>query len=187
MDRSRTRLSLTLAAAVLAAATAAHAAIFDVIKSGPDMVTVINPQAVETLGDGKVRRVQTVSIQKSLLSNGPAQPGYVNTLNEYDCGAWRTRWRSFSVYSRFGELVLRKDNPDPAWAPIDGNAEAVASAHVVCDGHQSGSVFAASSIGQLVIQMMQAWDVDAPPQPAPAAAPAPPAPAPKKKHRAVRP
>ncbi len=179
MGRSRARLnSLAPAVAVVALGaltSGARAATFEVIRSTPDTVTMVNRSAIEAAGDGAVRRVQVVTVQRSLSADGPPQPGYVNTLTEYDCGAWRSRWRSFSVYSRFGDLILHKDNPDPAWASMYGNVEAEAGGRVVCEGRENGEVYAAPSIGQLVIQLIQAWD--------PQGAAAPPPAAPKKKHR----
>lgn len=162
MTRRRLRLKFAIACAALAAAPAVRAATFDVVRSAPDMVTLLDPAAVEKLGDGKVRRAWSVSVQKNLVSGGPQQPGYVRTLNEYDCAAWKIRWRSFFVYSRFGDLVIHKDNDDAGWTPIDGNFEAAAGARIVCDGHQAGSIYAASSIGSLVLSLMQAWDAAAP-------------------------
>jgi len=158
----RLGLCLALSGAGLAAAGTARAVSFDVIRSGPDMVTLIDREAIAPVGAGKVRRARSVSVQKNLVSGGPQQPGYVTTLNDYDCEQWTIRWSSFSVYSRFGDLVLHKDNPDPAWAPIAGNFEAEAGARIVCDGREAGRVYAASSIGSLVLALMKAWDAEAP-------------------------
>lgn len=174
MDRQHSGLKFLIAcaalAATLAAGPAARAATFDVVRSGPDMVTLLDPSAVETLGDGRVRRAWSVSVQKNLVSGGAQQPGYVRTLNDYDCSAWMIRWRSFFVYSRFGDLMIHKDNETAAWAPIEGKLEAVASARIVCDGRQAGSVYAASTIGSLVLTLMQAWEATAPVPPLAAAA-----------------
>jgi hypothetical protein len=158
----RTTLKFAIACAVLAAGPAARAATFYVVKSTADSVTLVDPDAVEAIGDGKVRRAWSVNVQKNLVSGGPQQPGYVRTQNDYDCAGWKVRWRAFSVYSRFGDLVMKKDNDDPAWADIEGNFEATASARIVCDGRAAGSVYTASSIGQLVVTLMQAWDAAAP-------------------------
>jgi hypothetical protein len=162
MIELRNRLGFAAACAVLAAANGVQAASFYVVKSAPDMTTMVDPAAVEAVGDGEVKRAWSVSVQKNLVSGGPPQPGYVRTQNEYDCREWKTRWRTFSVYSRFGELVLHKDNDDPAWSPIEGNFEATASARIICDGRSSSSVYTASSVGQLVLSLMQAWDAAAP-------------------------
>lgn len=159
-------LGFALSAAVLGVAGlgagTARAASFDVIRSGPDMVTVIDRDAITPVGAGKVRRARSVSVQKNLVSGGPQQPGYITTLNDYDCEQWTIRWSSFSVYSRFGDLVLHKDNPETAWTPIAGNFEAEAGARIVCDGREAGRVYAASSIGSLVLALMKAWDAEAP-------------------------
>ncbi|HEX2814839.1 MAG TPA: surface-adhesin E family protein [Phenylobacterium sp.] len=177
----RTTLSLAIASAALAAASGARAAAFDVVTSSPDMVTLVDPAAVEAIGDGKVRRAWSVNVQRNLVSGGPQQPGYVRTQNDYDCQAWKIRWRGFSVYSRFGDLVMHKDNDDPAWAPIEGNFEATASARIICDGRAAGSVYTASSIGQLVVTLMQAWDAAAPMPPLQPVEPIARTPAPKRR------
>jgi hypothetical protein len=148
--------------AVMTADVSARAASFDVIHSSPDMVTLVDRDAVVAVGPGKVRRARSVSVQKTLVTGGPQQPGYVTTLNDYDCEQWTIRWQSFSAYSRFGDLVMHKDNPDPAWTPIAGNFEAEAGARIVCDGREAGRVYAASSIGSLVLALMKAWDAEAP-------------------------
>jgi hypothetical protein len=179
MRSVRLGLSFALCAAALAAAGTSYAASFDVIRSGPEMVTLIDREAVVAVGSGKIRRARSVSVQKNLVSGGPQQPGYVTTLNDYDCEQWTIRWSSFSVYSRFGDLVLHKDNPDPAWTPIAGNFEAEAGARIVCDGRGAGRVYAASSIGSLVLALMKAWDAEAPLPPLQPVQPPPKAP----KHR----
>jgi hypothetical protein len=183
MAHPRLGLKFAIAFSALAAVAGARAATFDVVRSGPDTVTLLDPAAVEKLGDGKVRRAWSVSVQKNLVSGGPQQPGYVRTLNEYDCTGWKIRWRSFFVYSRFGDLVIHKDNDDAGWTPIEGNFEAAAGARVVCDGRETSSVYAASSIGSLVLALMQAWDAAAPmPAPQPVEPPAQ-MPAPKRRAR----
>jgi hypothetical protein len=84
-------------------------------------------------------------------------------LNEYDCAKRRVRWRSFSVYSRFGALVMKKDNTEEAWTPGAGdNGEAEVGLRVVCDGDTGRSAIAAKSVSQVVIGQMQAWDEAAP-------------------------
>lgn len=161
---ARLHLGLRFAAACIAFAggPGARAATFDVVRSNPDIVTLLDPSAVEPVGDGKVRRAWSVSVQRNLVSGGPQQPGYVRILNEYDCPAWKIHWRTFQVYSRFGELVLRKENADPAWTPADATFEAAAGARIVCQGAGTGSVYTSASIGQLVVSLMQAWDAEAP-------------------------
>jgi hypothetical protein len=165
------RLITTAAAFAVICAGSARAASYAVVRSADDAVTVVDPAGVEKVGDGQTRRAQIVRVQKSIAADGPAQPGYVATVTDYDCGQWRYRWRGFSAYSRTGQRLLHKDNEDPAWAAIAGDFEATAAARVVCDGGSTGQVFAAASLGQLVSTLMSAWD---PAEPAPA--PPPPAP-----------
>ena len=188
MNRFRTGLGIAIAAGGLAAGALARAASYDVIHSSADTITLLDPDAVERLGDGHIRRARSVSVQKNLVSGGPQQPGYVVTQNEYDCAQWTIRWTGFSVYSRFGDLVLHKDNPDPARTPIDNrNFEAAAGARVVCDGREVSRVYAADSIGHLVLALMQAWDAEAPLPPLQQVQHVQPRPAPKAKPPPARP
>jgi len=124
-------------------------------------VVLLDPAGVETV-DGKYKRAWNVAVRKSLGSGGPPQPGYVRTLNEYDCGERRMRWKSLAIYSRFGALVLRKDNTDTAWNPASEGGEADSGLRVVCDGVAGGAVVSAPSVSKLVIGVMQAWDEAAP-------------------------
>ena len=156
---------LSLAACIgFSAAPSATAAVYTVIASSPDVMTIIDPAAAERSGgQGPVRRVWSVSVKRSLASEGPPQPGYVRMLNEYDCARHRVCWRSFSVYSRYGALVMKKDNTDEAWTPGAGDSgEAEAGLRVVCDGDTGRSAIAAKSISQVVISQIQAWDEAAP-------------------------
>lgn len=165
-------------ASALAAAQAARASVFAVLDSKPDVVTVLDPGAIQTVGQTAVRRAWSVSVKKVLTEGGPQQPGYVRTLNEYDCVARQVRWRTFQVYSRFGDLVMKKDNRDDDWNPAPDEGEGAAAMKAVCDGSVGGAVIAANSVSQLVLNLMQAWDEPAPlppaqiPDPPPKAKPA---------------
>jgi hypothetical protein len=141
---------------------AAHAAVYSVLQSAPDVVTVLDPAAIETVGATAVRRAWSVSVKRSLTTGGPQQPGYVRTLNEYDCVGRRIRWKTFQVYSRFGESVMKKDNADDEWNPTPEQGEGARAVKVVCDGETGGSVVAAQSVSKLVITLMQTWDEAAP-------------------------
>lgn len=151
---------LAVAMALLTASTG-HAAVYTLVQSGADAVTVMDPAAIERL-DGGLLRAWSVTVKRILVSGGPPQPGYVRTINDYDCQAHRLRWRSFTVYSRYGAQVLKQDNPDTAWGPTAGGGEGDAGLRVVCDGVGGGSVVAAQSVGQLVLGLMSAWDASAP-------------------------
>ncbi|HEY0435132.1 MAG TPA: surface-adhesin E family protein [Phenylobacterium sp.] len=160
----------------LAAASGARATVFAVIRQTPNEVVVMDTTAVETTAEG-MRRAWNVSVQKTLGAGGPPQPGYIRTLNEYDCAERRMRWRSLAIYSRFGAQLVKKDNPDTGWNPAADGGEADAGLRVVCDGVAGGSVVSAPSVSKLVIGLMQVWDeAQAPPLP-PAAEPEPPPPA----------
>lgn len=157
------RAWLILALAGACAAPPAHAAVFAMVRAQPDAITVMDPAAVETPpGAANLRRAYSVTVQKSLVAEGPQQPGYVRTLNEYDCAARTLRWKSFSVYSRFGDLVIRKDNPAETWETPAAGSEGEASLRLVCDHANRWSAMAAGSLSQLVITLMQAWDAAAP-------------------------
>jgi hypothetical protein len=172
----RVQLALISGAAclTLAASTPADAAAFLVINSTPDTWVLIDPSTVVRDPPGQHLTAWTVTVQRNLTNNAPPQPGYIRTLNDYDCGEWRLRWRSVLTYSRFGVLVMKKDNAFPEWAPVAGGGADDASLRVLCNGVGGGSVIAAGSIGQLVIGLMQAWDPPGGPEGAPAPAMVPP-------------
>ena len=171
----RAWLFLTLAGAGLATAPASQAAVFAMVRAEPDTITVMDPAAVEPVpGADNLRRAYSITVQKTLVSEGPQQPGYVRTLNEYDCAARMVRWKSFSVYSRFGDLVIHKDNADQTWSPTPPGSEAEASTRLVCDHANKWSAVAATSLSQLVISLMQAWDEAAPLPPLQPVKPLPP-------------
>ena len=141
------RAWLILALAGACAAPPAHAAVFAMVRAQPDAITVMDPAAVETPpGAANLRRAYSVTVQKSLVAEGPQQPGYVRTLNEYDCAARTLRWKSFSVYSRFGDLVIRKDNPAETWETPAAGSEGEASLRLVCDHANRWSAMAAGSL-----------------------------------------
>lgn len=173
------KTQLALAALLMTGAllpTAGHARIYHVIQSGADSWTVLDPAGVETVAGSPVRRAWEVRVQRNILSGTPPQPGYVRTLNEYDCAAQRTRWREFSAFSRSGALLVSKVNPNPEWGPAAESYDTQAAFKVVCEGYGGGSVVSAESVAKLVIRLMGSWDPPSTPiEPVlpPAAAPAP--------------
>jgi len=171
MRSIRAAIVMAAAASALSAADAARASVFAVLDSKPDVVTVLDPAAIQTVGQTPVRRAWSVSVKKVLTEGGPKQPGYVRTLNEYDCVARQVRWRTFQVYSRFGDLVMKQDNLDDDWNPTPDAGEGAAAMKAVCDGSVGGAVISASSVSQLVLNLMQAWDEQAPLPPAQIPAP----------------
>ncbi|MGZ3378440.1 MAG: hypothetical protein ACXU8S_17735, partial [Phenylobacterium sp.] len=106
MGATARAMLIAATAAALGAPGWANATVFAVVDSTPDAVTVLDPNAVETIGQTAVRRAWSVSVKRVLASGGPQQPGYVRTLNEYNCVSHQLRWRTFQVYSRFGDLVI---------------------------------------------------------------------------------
>ncbi|MFI4966942.1 MAG: surface-adhesin E family protein [Caulobacterales bacterium] len=158
-----TGLILALACAGLACAPAARASVYAVVRSEPGVVTVMDPAAIELVaGAPQLRSASSVSVQRNLVSGGPQQPGYVRTLNEYDCAVRKVRWKSFFVYSRFGAPIMHKDNDDGAWNAAAPGSQAEAELRLVCDHSNRWSAIASQSISHLVITLMQAWDAEAP-------------------------
>ena len=164
------RLAATFASlAFLASAAAAEARTFYVIQSGQDAWTVMDPEGIERIGDGHIRKAWTVRVQRNILTGDPPTPGYVRTLNEFDCTTSRTRWREFSAFSRSGGLLVSKVNPNPEWGPAEEASDTLAAHRVVCEGVGGGAVVSAESVAKVVIGLMGSWD----PPPAPAAPPLP--------------
>jgi hypothetical protein len=157
------RLPAALVAATLLMASAAEAKIFYVVQSGSDAWTVMDPQSIEPIGSGPLRKAWAVRVQRNILSGNPPTPGYVRTLTEYDCQQQRTRWREFSAFSRSGGLLVSKVNPQPEWGPATEAADTYAAYRVICEGVGGGSVVSADTVAKVVISLMAAWD----PPPAP--------------------
>jgi hypothetical protein len=141
----------------------------------------MDPAAVEKVPGGPIRRAYSVTVRRNLLNGGPPQPGYVRTLTEFDCESYKFHWRTFTIYNRFGAVVVKQDNADPAFKLLDRGSDEEAIFRTVCDGSGGGSVVAAPSLGLLVIGLMQGWDEAAvtsaipqlPPGPTPAKPPTP--------------
>lgn len=176
MDRPRGKASWSLAALAAGAALAgaAEARPFLALKNGANAWTLIDPATVEVLPDG-ARRTWTVTVQRNILDGDPPQPGYVRTLNEYDCIRRTARWRSLSVYSRTGSLLVSQENKSADWLPASASGETLVALRVVCGESQGDSVLDAGSIGSVVIALMQGFDAVpravAPPVPASTSAP----------------
>lgn len=180
----RARLSLALAVvATLFGVASARARTFYVVRSGSDAWTVMDAGGIEQVPGSPVRKAWSVTVQRNILSAGlPPQPGYVRTLNEYDCLAGRTRWMTFSAFSRGGGLLVTRQNPTPDWGPADEAGDMLSGYRVVCQGG-GGAVVAADSLAKVVISLMAAWDPPPPVFAAPGAASAKPAAQPKDKRR----
>lgn len=162
-------MAVAIAAALLAAAPA-YGRTFYVVRSGANAWTVMDADGIERILDTSVLRAWSVTVQRNILSAGqPPQPGYVRTLNEYDCAAHRTRWITFSAFSRGGGLLMTRQNPAPDWGPADEADDLQSSYRVVCEGVGGGAVVAAESLAKVVISLMSAWDEPAQTLPAPAA------------------
>jgi hypothetical protein len=169
-------------------ATGAGARPFYVVQSGPDSWTVMDPQSIERVGTGPVRKAWAIRVQRNILSGNPPQAGYVRTLSEYDCEAQRVRWREFTAFARSGTRLMSKVNPQPEWAPAIEDADISAAYRVICEGVGGGAVVSADSVAKVVISLMGSWDP--PPAPAgsvPSLPPAKAAPVPKPGAKAVAP
>jgi hypothetical protein len=129
-----------------------------VIRRTEDAWTVMDPAAIEKVAGGPIRRAYSVTVRRNLLNGGPPQPGYVRTLNEFDCDAMKFRWRTFTIFNRFGAVVVKQDNADLAYMALGRGSEEEDIFRTVCDGGGGGSVVAAPSLGLLVIGLMQGWD-----------------------------
>lgn len=167
---------LVFLAALCAAAGPTEAAVFRIVASDADSLTLIDPAATKFDSQTRLFSAWTVGVKRRLTDEESAQPGYVRTLNEYDCVQRQVRWRTVMVYSRFGQLVLQRDNSTPNWVSGYQGGGQDPNLRAVCDEATAGAI-SAPSLATLVIGMMASWD---PPGPAaaatgPALIPAPPA------------
>lgn len=170
----------------LAALTAAGAAArpFDIVRSGPDAWTVVDPQGVE--GDGAIRKAWVVRVQRNILGGDPPEPGYLRTLGEYDCGAGQARWREVFVFSRSGQQLAHTVNAAQDWKPAREDVETYGAYRIVCAAGDGDSVVAADSMARVVVALMASWN----PSPMPAAPDAkagPPNPGPSRAKPALKP
>lgn len=179
MRRSRRHLgrALSVLAGLALVATPADARQFSMTRVGSGTYVLVDPQAVESIPGGVVRRTWVVSVQRNILSGETPLPGYVRTLTDYDCVTRASRWRTFQAYARSGELLMTRDNPAYAWTPVDTAPDVLVAYRTVCEGNAGASVIAADGIAKVVIALMASWDP--PPKPAvkadPKAAKSPPA------------
>lgn len=155
-SRARACLPAALVGAALFASVA-EAKSFYLAPAGKDSWLVIDPLTVESQPGGVVRRMWSVTVQRSIVSSGPPQPGYVRTQTDYDCLNKQMRWRTFSAYSRSGALLVARDNPNPGWTEATSAVDTYAAFKVACVGEMASAV-SAESIGRLVIGLMASWD-----------------------------
>jgi len=181
---------LLLAAAVsITTAGSAHARNFVLTDVSPGAWTVIDPEGIETMGGGVVRRAWSVQVLRNILSQPPEQPGYVRTLTDYDCERREFRWREFSAFTRSGETLVTKQNPAYGWESVTKGPDTLGAYQVVCGQSLGRGIISAESVAKLVITIMASWDPPAaksPPKGAPAARTPPTKPAAKAKPEPVR-
>ena len=164
------RLVLALTMAVMLTTSAAHAATFYVTNRTADAWTVVDLRAVEMLADG-VRRVPSVTIQRSIANRGAAPPGYLRSIGEYDCARRQARWITFTLYSSTGASLVTERNAKSDWAEPGRGTDTGSTLSLLC-GEPGGvdlPTISANSIGDIVVRLISAWST----APAPAAAPAP--------------
>lgn len=139
------------------AAPPAVAANFYITQKSDRSWTVLDRGAIERLANGTMR-VASVTIQRSITSRGADQPGYINTVGEYDCAARHSRWLSFTLYSDRGAKMMTQANPKPEWAEPAPGSEANVALAVVCQDRQLDvPAISASSIGMLVTGVFAMW------------------------------
>lgn len=137
---------------------AAHARSFLVLRAPAQAWMIVDPTGIEAVPGGTVRRMWTVTVQRNILNETPPQPGYVRALNEYDCAAQKTRWKTFTAFSRAGTPLVSRDNPDPAWSDVTATSGTMGEWRVAC-GYSSGdSAIEADTVAKVVIALMRAWD-----------------------------
>jgi hypothetical protein len=173
-ERRPFRIARTLtAAAILAlAAFAAQAQPYYVLRANGDARTIIDPSAIEQVPGGAVRKTWTVTVQRNLVGGSAPQPGYVRSVNEYDCAQQTMRWRNFTAYSRSGSPLASRTNPSQDWEAVTPRSGALVEWRVVCGLSAGDSVVSAASVAKLVVALMAAFDLP-PAAPAPAITPAP--------------
>ena len=153
---------------------------------------IIDPAVIEPVLDTPVRRMWTVTVQANIMNETPPQPGYVRALNEYDCAAQKSRWRSFTVFSRSGAILISRENSAGDWVDATPASGANGEWRVACGYSTGDSALEADGIAKVVIALMRGFD---PPSAAAAAPPvatatrkvAPPVSKPKQAPPAVKP
>jgi hypothetical protein len=153
----RDRIGLGLLALALGGAPA-EAKTFLLLPAGPEAWTLIDPAAVERDPGGVTRRAWTVTVQRNILDGQPAQPGYVRMLSEYDCMLRQVRWKTFSAFSRTGDLLLSQENRLQIWKPAEQTPESRDAYLAVCGQASAHSIISADSIGAAVAGLMRSWD-----------------------------
>ncbi len=159
--------------AALVAGTA-EARSFLMLRAPADAWMIIDPASIEAVPGSTVRRMWIVTVQRNLLNETPPQPGYVRALNEYDCEAQTTRWKSFTAFSRSGSPLITRENADPAWMAVTPASGLLGEWRVACGQSAGDSAISADSVAKVVIALMRAWDPLLPPASATAAAKAAP-------------
>lgn len=148
----------------------AQAKPFILLRSVGDARMIIDPSAIEADAGGATRRMWTVTVQGNILNEAPPQPGYVRALNEYDCAGRKSRWRSFTAFSRAGDVLLSRDNASGDWTDVTSTSGTLGEWRVACGLSRGDSAVEADSIAKVVIALMRAFDPALAPPVRPAAA-----------------
>lgn len=144
-------------------ATFAEARPFYVLRAAGDARVIVDPTTIESVEGGAVRRMWLVTVQGNILNEGPPQPGYVRALNAYDCAAQKSRWEKFTAFSRSGQALLSRENPDPAWASVTAENGMLGEWRVACGLSAGDSVIAGETIAKVVVALMRTYDLQAQP------------------------
>ena len=155
---------------------------FYVLRTLGDAWMIVDPTGIETGDAATQKRMWTVTVQPNILNETPPQPGYVRALNEFDCATQKTRWRSFTVFSRSGGRLMDRENASPEWVDTTAGSSTLVEWRVACGYSTGDSAISADSTAQVVIALMRAWD-----PPAAVVVAAPPVAAPKTAAPKLRP
>lgn len=164
--KRRSHICAAVTAAGLTAAGAAQAQTFYLLRPSADTRTVIDPADILQAPGSAVRRVATVTVQRSITSESPPQPGYVRSVNEYDCTAKTMRWLSFAAFSRSGAQLATRANPSKAWEAVTPTSGTLAEWRLVCGLSAGDSAVTAASVAEVVVALMASFDATPAPPPA---------------------
>jgi hypothetical protein len=152
-------------ALAVGAAAPAQARNYLLLRANAEAWTLIDPSTIENVPGGVLRRTWVVTVQRNILNQAPAQPGYVRTLTEYDCGSEQIRWRRLSAFSRTGAALVSEENKFPSWTEAKAKPTSLAELRAVCGRPLGQSAISADSIAAAVIARMQTWDAPLAPAP----------------------
>lgn len=158
MPKSLRRIAQLALLTLAIAAPAAEARPYFVVNPVSDVWVVFDPSAREQASEPDVTKVWMVTVQRNILTTDPPQPGYVRSLNEYDCKRQRMRWLNFAAFFRDGSSAVERVNPSPQWEPVNTSRSRQAELSLVCGQTRGRAVVAADSLAKIVVTLMGSWD-----------------------------